>query len=358
MAVVLPAERWTPVPRTRWRSPARHRRFSTKAKAGALICAVFVLAAIIGPYIAPYNPSTQTFAPVDILHAPSTAHLLGTTARGEDVLSQLLVGLRATLVLGILTGAIATALAVVVGISAGFLGGFWDEVLSLLSNVFLVLPALPLLVVLIGYLPSRGQTSTILVLAFLGWPWGARVIRAQTLTLRSRDFVAASRETGERTWRIIFFEILPNEVSLIAASFVGTVLYAIGTSVALAFLGLTNFSQWSLGLILYWAQNGNALQLDAWWWFAPAGLCVALLGTGLVLLNFGIDELGNPRLRDAAGKTRIDGRPWRPADPTPVVRSAGAGSTAPRPRSARLLRSFSRRSMLEVADGARESSGG
>ncbi len=311
-------------------APSRTHRLSTKARVGALICTLFVIAAIVGPMVAPYNPSFQSFAPVDILHAPSAAHLLGTTARGEDVLSQILVGLRATLVLGVLTGAIATVLAVVVGISAGFLGGVWDELLSLLSNVFLVLPALPLLVVLIGYLPQRGQTSTILVLSFLGWPWGARVIRAQTLTLRSRDFVAASRETGERTWRIIFFEILPNEVSLIAASFVGTVLYAIGTSVALAFIGLTNFSQWSLGLILYWAQNGNALQLNAWWWFAPAGLCVALLGTGLVLLNFGIDEIGNPRLREATGRVRIDGRAWRPSDPTPVVRSAATARAVER----------------------------
>lgn len=329
MTVALPAAGAGAGVRGATRRRARARRLSTKARVGALICGVFLLLAVIGPMIAPYNPSTQTFAPVDILHAPSMAHLLGTTSRGEDVLSQLLVGIRSTVVLGLLTGVIATSIAVAVGISAGFLGGFWDELLSLLSNVFLVLPALPLLVVLIGYLPARGQTSTIVVLSFLGWPWGARVIRAQTLTLRSRDFVAASRETGERTWRVIFFEILPNEVSLIAASFVGTVLYAIGTSVTLAFIGLTNFSQWSLGLILYWAQNGNALQLNAWWWFAPAGLCVALLGTGLVLLNFGIDEIGNPRLREAAGRARINGRAWRPADPTPVLyeQRAGRGDT-------------------------------
>ena len=328
MTVALPAR--GALERLATRRRTRRRRLSTKTIVGALICGAFLVIAVVGPMVAPYNPSTQSFAPVDILHAPSMAHLLGTTSRGEDVLSQILVGIRATVVLGLLTGVVATALAVVVGISAGFLGGFWDEVLSLLSNVFLVLPALPLLVVLIGSLPSRGQTSTILVLSFLGWPWGARVIRAQTLTLRSRDFVAASRETGERTWRIIFFEILPNEVSLIAASFVGTVLYAIGTSVTLAFIGLTNFSQWSLGLILYWAQNGNALELNAWWWFAPAGLCVALLGTGLVLLNFGIDELGNPRLREATRRVRIEGRAWRPADPTPVLRSARPAGEAAR----------------------------
>jgi peptide/nickel transport system permease protein len=347
MAIALPTPTSTGVEPARRERAARHRRLSTKARAGATICSLFVLAAIIGPMVTPYDPSAQSFLPANVLHAPSAQHLLGTTALGQDVLSQLLVGLRSTLVLGVLTGLIATSIAVAVGLSAGFLGGIWDEILSLLSNVFLVMPALPLLIVLIGYLPAKGQDSTILVLSFLGWPWGARVIRAQTLTLRNRDFVAASRETGERTWRIIFFEILPNEISLIAASFVGTVLYAVGTSVALAFIGLSNFSQWSLGLILYSAENGNALQLGAWWWFAPAGLCVAVLGTGLVLLNFGIDEIGNPRLRDASGRTKINGRVWRPADPTPVVLGLPRGlPRAPSPLAA-FARSFTRRSLVE-----------
>ena len=134
------------------------------------------------------------------------------------------------------------------------------------------------------------------------------MIRAQTLAIRNRDFVAASRETGERTWRIIAFEIIPNEVSLIAANFVNTVLYAIATSVALAFIGVANLSSWSLGTILYWAQSQDALQLGAWWWFVPPGLAVALIGTALVLLNIGIDELGNPRLRDASSASKIAGR--------------------------------------------------
>jgi peptide/nickel transport system permease protein len=148
------------------------------------------------------------------------------------------------------------------------------------------------------------------------------VIRAQTLSLQGRDFVAAAREVGERPWRLILFEILPNEVGLIAASFVGTVLYAILTSVALAFIGVADLSHWSLGTMLYWAQNGNAVQLNAWWWYAPPGIAVALLGMSLVLLNFGLDELGNPRLR--GGAIRIGRRSWRPADPTPVLRMEDA----------------------------------
>ena len=294
------------------------RRLPGKAKIGAALLGVFILVAIIGPTIAPFDPSATTPGQALPL-GPNATHLLGTTATGQDVLSQLLVGTRSTVVLGLLTGLIATLLAVVVGMSAGFLGGMSDEGLSLLANVFLVLPALPLLVVILGYLPHSGELPTAIVLSALGWPWGARVIRAQTLSLRNRDYVAAARESGERTWRIILFEILPNEVGLIAASFVGTVLYAILTSVALAFLGVANLSSWSYGTMLYWAQNGNAVQLNAWWWYAPPGICVALLGTSMVLLNFGLDELGNPRLR-ASGSPRIGRRSWRPSDPTPVLR--------------------------------------
>jgi peptide/nickel transport system permease protein len=295
------------------------RHIPGKAKVGAVILGVFIVVAIIGPAIAPYDPSATTPGQALPL-APNASHLLGTTATGQDVLSQLLAGTRSTVVLGLLTGLIATALSVVIGTSAGFLGGFSDEGLSLLANVFLVLPALPLLVVILGYLPHTGELPTAIELSALGWPWGARVIRAQTLSLRGRDFVAAARESGESSWRIIFYEILPNEIGLIAASFVGTVLYAILTSVALAFLGVSDLSSWSYGTMLYWAQGGNAVQLNAWWWYAPPGICVALLGMSLVLLNFGLDELGNPRLRSAARAARTGRRSWRPSDPTPVLR--------------------------------------
>jgi peptide/nickel transport system permease protein len=262
-----------------------------KARVGLGLLGLFVLVAIIGPWIAPHDPSATTTAQ-SLPLGPNIHHLLGTTATGQDVFSQLLAGTRSTVVLGLLTGVIATALSVLIGTWAGYLGGLADEGLSLLANVFLVLPALPLLVVILGYLPHSGELPTAIVLSALGWPWGARVIRAQTLSLRRRDYVAAAREVGEPTWRII----------------------------ALAFIGVSNLSVWSYGTILYWAQNGNAVQLGAWWWYVPPGVCVALLGTSLVLLNFGLDELSNPRLRPVDRRLRrIGGRPWRPADPTPVL---------------------------------------
>jgi peptide/nickel transport system permease protein len=321
------------------------RRLPGTARAGVVLLGLFVLAAIIGPQVIPYDPNAVT--PLT-LKPPSAAHLLGTTQTGQDVLSQLLVGIRLTLELGLYVGVLATALSVLVGVTAAFLGGVWDDFLSLLCNVFLVIPALPLLIVMLGYFPQKGQLPSILVLSILGWAWGARVVRAQALTIRNRDFVAASRETGERGWRIILFEIIPNIVSLIAASFVNTVLYAIGASVALAFIGVADVSSWSLGTILYWSQSANSLQLGAWWWFVPPGLAVALIGTGLVLLNTGIDELSNPRLRDARSSTKIAGSRIWPTDPTPVL---GMPKLTTRGRLATLVHSFSRSSLLDAPGG-------
>jgi peptide/nickel transport system permease protein len=319
------------------------RNLPLKAKIGAVLFAAFLLAAIIGPMVEPYEPGFVSLNPALSLNHPSAQHLFGTTQTGQDVLSQVLTGIRLTMIVALVVGLIATVLSVIIGVSAAFLGGIWDELLSLVTNIFLVIPALPLLIVLLGYLSAQGQLSTIIVLAFLGWPWGARVIRAQTLTIRNRDFIAASRESGEKDWRIIIFEIIPNEISLIAANFVNTVLYAIGASVALAFAGLTNLDSWSLGTVLYWAQANNSLEGGAWWWWIPPGLAVAFIGTSLVLLNSGIDELGNPRLRASRGMEKINGRRVWPTDPTPVLGQLGQGRT----RLAAFAHSFSRSSLLD-----------
>jgi peptide/nickel transport system permease protein len=337
MTVAPPFVVQLPVLTARPQRAGRWRSLPLKAKVGVLLLGIFALAAIIGPMVSPYDPGFQSPSLSLSLHPPDAAHLLGTTQSGQDVLSQLLFGIRLTLELAIIVGAAATALSVIVGVTAAFLGGLWDDLLTLTSNVFLVIPSLPLLILLLGYLPQKGQAATIIVLSALGWPWGARVIRAQTLAIRNRDFVAAARETGESTWRILAFEIVPNEVSLIAASFVNTVLYAIGASVALAFIGLADLNSWSLGTMLYWAESQQALTLGAWWWFVPPGLAVALIGTALVLLNTGIDEFGNPRLRDA-GTTRG----MRPADPTPVWQQVAP----PRGPLTRLAASFSRSALL------------
>lgn len=283
---------------------------SWKIRVGLGILAVFVIVAILGPLISPYDPSATTGPP---LAAPSFTHLLGTTQTGQDTLSQLIIGTRTSLLVGFVAGVIATALSLVVGLTAGYFGGLVDDLLGVLTNIFLVIPALPLVIVLAGYLPSKGSLSVAVVISVTGWAWGARVLRAQTLSIRQRDYAEAARATGERASRIIFVEILPNELAIVAANFLNTVVFAILTQAGLAFLGLSNVSDWSWGTILYWAQGGQALELGAWWWFIPAGLCIALVGTALVMINFGIDEFVNPRLRAAGIGTKAAARTERRA---------------------------------------------
>jgi peptide/nickel transport system permease protein len=308
---------------------ARHRLMflrNGKALTGLVILGVFTLLAVVGGWIAPYDPSA--LGP-DVMSPPSAQHWLGTTNLGQDILSQLLVGTRGVMVVGLAAGLIATALGVVVGVTAGFVGGVGDEVLSALANIFLVIPALPLIIIIAGQLPSSGELTVAFVISVTGWAWGSRILRAQTLSLRRRDFVEASRASGESLWRIVLFEILPNLTAIIASSFVGTVTFAILSEITLAFIGVTSISDWNWGTILFWAQSNQALARGAWWWFVPAGLCIALLGMALALINFGIDEFVNPRLRSTGQNARAMRRRGIRARIgfTPVV----AGLTPPGP---------------------------
>ena len=286
---------------------ARSVRFpkSPKIIIGLVMLGFFLLLAIAGPWIAPYSPGASVSTTNGVPQPPSAAHWLGTTQLQQDVFSQLLAGGRSMLLVAFLAGAVATVLSVVIGVTAGFVSGLTDDLLSMLANFFLVLPALPLLIVIFGFLPSSGGSNDALIgliIAITGWAWGARVLRAQTLSLRNRDYVDSARLAGERNWRIIGYEILPNLVPIVASSFLFTVLYAVGTYTAMAFLGLVNPQHWSWGTMLFWAQSANAEISGYWWWYLPPGLAVAFLGTALALLNFGMDEFINPRLR-AAGLT-------------------------------------------------------
>ncbi len=270
---------------------------SWKIRFGLGIIGFFALVAVFGPLLLHTDP--EAFS-ADVLAPPSAAHWLGTTQTGQDIFAQLVVGTRATMVVGFLVGFVATLLSVIIGLTAGYFGGLIDEVLSLLINIFLVIPALPLVIVIAGYIPVRGPLPVAIVISLTGWAWGARVLRAQTLSMRKREFVEAARASGETTFRIIFAEILPNEIAIVFSSLIFTILYAILAEIGLEFLGLSDVTVISWGNILYWAANNQALLLGAWWWIAPPGLCIALLGAGLAFINFGIDEITNPRLRDAS----------------------------------------------------------
>jgi peptide/nickel transport system permease protein len=275
---------------------------SPKVLLGVGILGFFLIMTVIGPWLAPDNPSATNYLPNT---PPSAHHWLGTTSLGQDILSQLLVGARATIVVALLAGLVATALSMTIGVTAGYFGGKTDDGLTLLSNVFLAIPGLPLLIVIDSYLPVGSRSNPLiigLVISLTGWAWGARVLRAQTMSLRNRDFVEASRIIGEKRSRIMFSEIAPNLLPILASSLLFTVLYSIGAYVTLAYIGLTSTSVWNWGTMLYWAQSNNAPLSGEWYWFVPPGICIALVGTSLALLNFGIDEFINPRLR-AAGLT-------------------------------------------------------
>lgn len=270
---------------------------SPKVIVGLSILAFFVLLMIFGPYLAPYDPNNTNFAP---LLTPSAHHWFGTTSLGQDIFSQTLVGARATMVVALIAGLVATALSIIIGVSAGYLGGYTDDGLSLLSNVFLALPGLPLLIVIDSYLPVDSRSNSLvigLIISLTGWAWGARVLRAQTMSLRNRDFVESSRIIGERKLRIMFSEVAPNLLPILASSLLFTILYSIGAYVTLAYIGLTSSAVWNWGTMLFWAQANNAPLSGEWYWFVPPGICIALVGTSLALLNFGIDEFINPRLR-------------------------------------------------------------
>jgi peptide/nickel transport system permease protein len=296
-AGTLTAEAAQPAgPRARRRASWVTALRAPKIAFGFGIVLFFILVAIFGPMIYRVDPSSTSSA---LLQGPSGAHWLGTTQSGQDVLAQLIVGARISMFVGFVGGAIATVLSLFVGVLGGYLGGVADEILSVFTNIFLVIPALPLVIILAGYLPGKGALSVAIVISVTGWAWGARVQRAQTLSIRKRDYIEAARIAGEGTMRIIFSEILPNEIAIVASSFLFTVIFAILTEAGLAFLGLANLGTWSWGTMLYWAQSDSALQVGAWWWFVPPGMCIALVGAGLSMINFGIDEFVNPRLRSA-----------------------------------------------------------
>jgi peptide/nickel transport system permease protein len=264
-----------------------------RAAWGFGLLGVFLAMALFGPSLVPHDPTAYLGAPNQ---PPSVEFWFGTTGEGKDVFSQTVAGARLTLWVGFTTGLLVIAIGAVLGATAGYFGGLVDDVLSLLTNVFLIIPGLPLAVVIAGYLP-QGPKTILLVLVVTGWAWNARVLRAQTLTLREKDFVAAAIVAGESHARVILREILPNMTSLLASRFIDATIYAIGAQVGLEFLGLGDVAQVSWGTNLYWASNNGAVLTGAWWTLVPTGVCVALVGFAMAQINSAIDEVANPRLR-------------------------------------------------------------
>ncbi|ACZ29960.1 binding-protein-dependent transport systems inner membrane component [Xylanimonas cellulosilytica DSM 15894] len=272
-----------------------------KSLTGLAILGVFVLMAVFAPLLTRFEPLEKDFTA--LRQPPSGTHWLGTTHMGEDVFAQIVYGTRGVLIVGFAAGIIATVIAIAIGVTAGYVSGWKSESLSALTNVFLVIPGLPLMIIITSQQENPSLFLVAAVLAITGWAWGGRVLRAQTMSLRNRDFVQAARANGEPLWRIITVEMLPNLMAIIASSFVGTVTAAVLGLTTLAFIGVIPITNLNWGTILFWAQQNGAFP-DFWWWYVPAGLAIALLGVALSLINFGIDEYVNPRLRSAGERAR------------------------------------------------------
>jgi peptide/nickel transport system permease protein len=273
--------------RTLWRNG--------KARAGMIILGLLIVMAVFAPLIAPHSPIATNFPPY---RGPDAVNWLGTTGNGQDVFSQLVYGARISLLVGLAAGATVTVVAATLGLIAGYRPGLVDEVLGFLTNLALVVPSLPLMIILAAYLQARSVWTIVLVVGFTSWATGARVIRSQTSTLRTREFVTSAVFSGERLPRIVFREILPNMTSLVAASFLSAATAAVLAEASLEFLGLGNPATVSWGTILYYAQQQNALLTGQWLMVLAPGLAIVALMVSLTLINFGIDALSNPRLRE------------------------------------------------------------
>jgi peptide/nickel transport system permease protein len=288
----------TPAARTRLRIPGWPALLlrNPKSRAGIVLVGFMVIVALIAPLISVSNPTD--FNLLAARQAPSWHHLFGTTDQGSDIFSQVVLGARRSLVLGALAGLLATVLATTLGVLAAYSGGVVDEAVNFLTNVFLVIPTIPLLVVISAYLKSRSMGTMIVVLALTLWAFEARILRGQALSLKNRDFVLAAKVAGESTWRIVFGEIMPNMISRIAAAFVLVFYVSLLVDAGLEFLGLGDTTHVSWGMTLYWAQTNSAVLQGEWWPFLFPGLALVITVLGLTLILAGIDEVSNPRLRD------------------------------------------------------------
>ena len=277
-------------------------RSNRKATVGTVLLALFILVALFPGVIAHDNPSLDAYKPHLGL---STAHLLGTTAYGQDMFAQLVWGTRNVMIIAFTVGLATTGIAVLVGVAGAYLGGLWDSSLGVLTDVLLVIPLFPLLIVIAAYAHGGGTLLLIVVITVTSWSYTARQLRSQALTLRSRDFLQAARVRGERRLYIIVMEVIPTMTSLIVASFLTNALYAILFASSLQFIGLGDPDTVSWGTMLYWAQNNAALQTGQPLWAIAPGACIAALGAAFALLNYAFDEIGNPALRPVRRSKRV-----------------------------------------------------
>jgi peptide/nickel transport system permease protein len=262
---------------------------------GLSVVLAFLAAAVFGPMIASHTP-LEFSGPTD--QPPSSEYWFGTTSFGQDVFSQFVHGLRAAFLVGVVGGGLAWVLGAVVGFTAGYRGGLVDDVLNMLTNVVLVIPTLAILIIVSAYMNVHSYAVEAVLIGLTSWPWAARAVRAQTFTLKTREFVDVARLSGRNTRQVIAREIAPNMSSYLLMMFILLFGGAILIGASLDFLGLGPSESVSLGLMMNNAFLSSALVLGSWWWFLPPGLGIIGIVGGLYVMNVGLDEVFNPRLRE------------------------------------------------------------
>jgi peptide/nickel transport system permease protein len=273
-----------------WRAVRKNR----KATAGAVLLLFFCFLGLFPGLIAHDDPTAEIYGRSMGI---SSAHLLGTTAYGQDIFAQVVWGTRQVLIIAFGAGLAATAIAAIIGVTAAYVGGATDGVLNLITDVLLVIPLFPLLIVIAAYVQNSGTLVLITVLTLTGWSYTARQLRSQALSVRHRDFLESAKVRGERAVYVVCVEILPTMTSLLVAAFLTNALYAVLFASSLQFIGLGDPNATSWGTMLYWAENNEALQTGQYMWAVAPGVCIAALGAAFALLNYAFDEIGNPALR-------------------------------------------------------------
>jgi peptide/nickel transport system permease protein len=268
---------------------------NNKLKIGLIVILIFLALAIFGPLLTPNSP-TDYVGPISA--PPSADYWFGTTMFGQDIFAQFVYGLRSTFFVAVIGGGLGTLVGVLVGFVAGYRGGWVDELLNMLTNVVLVLPTLAILLIIAAYLEVRGIVAESIFIGLTAWPWAARAIRAQTFSLRSRDFVDLARLSGMGSLKIIFTEIAPNMMSYLFMTFILQFGGAILNAATLDFIGLGPTNAMSLGLMMNNAVLWGALLLGVWWWFVPPGVAITAIVGALYIMNVGLDEVFNPKLRE------------------------------------------------------------
>jgi peptide/nickel transport system permease protein len=262
---------------------------------GAAVVLSCLVLALIGPLLTDHTPLEFT-GPTD--QPPSSEYWFGTTSFGQDVYAQFVYGLRAAFLVGALGGGIAWLLGAAIGFTAGYRGGWIDDVLNMLTNVVLVIPTLAILIIVAAYLEVQSYATEAVIIGLTSWPWAARAVRSQTFSLKTREFVEVARLSGRNTRQIIATELAPNMSSYLLMMFILLFGGAILIGASLDFLGLGPSESISLGLMMNNAFLASALLLGSWWWFLPPGLGIVAIVGGLYVMNVGLDEVFNPKLRE------------------------------------------------------------